>query len=142
MLPWGPFKTMMIVYTFFWRDVNQKQIFSLAGLFCDLKAFCRIYSWGIPTEKSQCKGALLLSWRAWVGPYIKKISIKSETLFDKVGLFFPLLGVLYVLKPDCMMNYTKRLNILFSYESISVVSFSCLRLYALVTLPFLFFEDN
>lgn len=87
MLPWGPFKTMMIVYTFFWRDVNQKQIFSLVCPFCHLKAFCRIYSWEMPTEKSQCKGTLLLSWKAWVGPYIKKFSIKSKTLFDKVRLF-------------------------------------------------------
>lgn len=40
------------------------------------------------------------------------------------------------------MNYTKRLNILFSYESTSFVSFPCLHLYALVPLPFLFLEDN
>lgn len=89
MLPRGPFKTIMIVCTFFWGDVNQKQIFSLLCLFWHLKAFCKIYSWEMPCEKSQCKGALLLSWRAWVEPYIKKFSVKSEALFDKVGLFIP-----------------------------------------------------
>lgn len=88
MLPRGPFKTMVSVYTLFWGDVGQRQIFSLVCLFWHLKAFCRIYSWEMAAEKSQYKEAVLLSWRAWEGPYINKLSVKSEALFDKVGLFF------------------------------------------------------
>lgn len=88
MLPRGLFKTVTSVYTFFWGDVNRKQIFSLVCLFWHLKAFCRIYGWEVPTEKSQYEEAVLLSWRAWEGPYRNKLSVKSEALFDKVGLFF------------------------------------------------------